>query len=580
MSISMRIERPTIHKLLEEDLYVRKSLSLKKLLGLNTSRNIKMRIFRKQKDTDFKKVVKENKKKEIDFSVYVGTKKQFLNDLNESIINLFHQTYHSQNKAKKNYEQKKIGNDLFIKRLNNMKKFEIEKAKLDIKSSNSGISFNQNLNLFNDLVNQYKDRDGVSYSKDIFKKDIYQETPILANDRDKIINYYICNYDKYLKKTNIDNNEKSEIKKKNKNKSKKKNKNKNKKKEKPEEKKKEINFNNLLVTNFYKKLFFISQKKIYDMKDKKFDPNKFQYNFKYEGDKEKKNPNEIPKLRKEINNLNSLFNSMQNIKVKNINNNLLEKYNTANKTNKKILKKKIFINKLKEKLADFSNEFPSTKRSAEIEKNNQNTKSQINILRNIKLLSPKSRKEPENKNKNNEQNLSILSPLSRTQKNFSNVNQNKDDKSVMSQKTKTTFYSNKNKKDVMPPLTPRYEISHLIDINNEEINESKDAYEELKLVTISNKKLIFDKIEQYFESKGYNVEKLKNSINKEDLYNYLDKIRNVVDNYHCKSKVNELYSNIGKKVSEKTFINLNEINQMDKDISLAEKHYFVTLLKG
>ena len=576
----MRIERPTIHKLLEEDLYVRKSLSLKKLLGLNTSRNIKMRIFRKQKDTDFKKVVKENKKKEIDFSVYVGTKKQFLNDLNESIINLFHQTYHSQNKAKKNYEQKKIGNDLFIKRLNNMKKFEIEKAKLDIKSSNSGISFNQNLNLFNDLVNQYKVRDGVSYSKDIFKKDIYQETPILANDRDKIINYYICNYDKYLKKTNIDNNEKSEIKKKNKNKSKKKNKNKNKKKEKPEEKKKEINFNNLLVTNFYKKLFFISQKKIYDMKDKEFDPNKFQYNFKYEGDKEKKNPNEIPKLRKEIINLNSLFNSMQNIKVKNINNNLLEKYNTANKTNKKILKKKIFINKLKEKLADFSNEFPSTKRTAEIEKNSLNTKSQINILRNIKLLSPKSRKEPENKNKNNEQNLSILSPLSRTKKNFSNINQNKDDKSVMSQKTKTTFYSNKNKKDVMPPLTPRYEISHLIDINNEEINESKDAYEELKLVTISNKKLIFDKIEQYFESKGYNVEKLKNSINKEDLYNYLDKIRNVVDNYHCKSKVNELYSNIGKKVSEKTFINLNEINQMDKDISLAEKHYFVTLLKG
>ena len=576
----MKIERPTIHKLLEEDLYVRKSLSLKKLLGLNTSRNIKMRIFRKQKDTDFKKVVKENKKKEIDFSVYVGTKKQYLNDLNESIINLFHQTYHSQNKAKKNYEQKKIGNDLFIKRLNNMKKFEIEKAKLDIKSSNSGISFNQNLNLFNDLVNQYKVRDGVSYSKDIFKKDIYQETPILANDRDKIINYYICNYDKYLKKTNIDNNEKSEIKKKNKNKSKKKNKNKNKKKEKPEEKKKEINFNNLLVTNFYKKLFFISQKKIYDMKDKKFDPNKFQYNFKYEGDKEKKNPNEIPKLRKEINNLNSLFNSMQNIKVKNINNNLLEKYNTANKTNKKILKKKIFINKLKEKLADFSNEFPSTKRSAEIEKNSLNTKSQINILRNIKLLSPKSRKEPENKNKNNEQNLSILSPLSRTQKNFSNINQNKDDKSVMSQKTKATFYSNKNKKDVMPPLTPRYEISHLIDINNEEINESKDAYEELKLVSISNKKLIFDKIEQYFESKGYNVEKLKNSINKEDLYNYLDKIRNVVDNYHCKSKVNELYSNIGKKVSEKTFINLNEINQMDKDISLAEKHYFVTLLKG
>ena len=576
----MRIERPTIHKLLEEDLYVKKSLSLKKLLGLNTSRNIKMRIFRKQKDTDFKKVVKENKKKEIDFSVYVGTKKQYLNDLNESIINLFHQTYHSQNKAKKNYEQKKIGNDLFIKRLNNMKKFEIEKAKLDIKSSNSGISFNQNLNLFNDLVNQYKVRDGVSYSKDIFKKDIYQETPILANDRDKIINYYICNYDKYLKKTNIDNNEKSEIKKKNKNKSKKKNKNKNKKKEKPEEKKKEINFNNLLVTNFYKKLFFISQKKIYDMKDKEFDPNKFQYKFKYEGDKEKKIPNEIPKLRKEINNLNSLFNSMQNIKVKNINNNLLEKYNTANKTNKKILKKKIFINKLKEKLADFSNEFPSTKRSAEIEKNNQNTKSQINILRNIKLLSPKSRKEPENKNKNNEQNLSILSPLSRTKKNFSNINQNKDDKSVMSQKTKTTFYSNKNKKDVMPPLTPKYEISHLIDINNEEINESKDAYEELKLVTISNKKLIFDKIEQYFESKGYNVEKLKNSINKEDLYNYLDKIRNVVDNYHCKSKVNELYSNIGKKVSEKTFINLNEINQMDKDISLAEKHYFVTLLKG
>ena len=304
------------------------------------------------------------------------------------------------------------------------------------------------------------------------------------------------------------------------------------------------------------------------MKEKNFVRIKNEYHSKYDRDKEKVK-NEIPKLQKDIINLKSLFKSMKDVKNKNINNKLSDRYKTPNKTGKKKL-----INIDIEQMLDSSKEFQPTKK----ETNFPNKKYQIDTFSNIKLLSPISIENSENKKSTKK--LFIRKSFSNISKRLFNRNKYKKGNITMGQKIKTTFYSLKNKTDKICPLTPRNEIKNSIDFNNEEINESKDAYEELKLVTISNKKLIFDKIEQYFESKGYNVEKLKNSINKEDLYNYLDKIRNVVDNYHCKSKVNELYSNIGKKISEKTFINLNEINQMDKDISLAEKHYFVTLLKG
>ena len=202
----------------------------------------------------------------------------------------------------------------------------------------------------------------------------------------------------------------------------------------------------------------------------------------------------------------------------------------------------------------------STKR----EINFPNKRSQINNLRNVKILSARSKEGYE---------------LFDTKNKFYNKNKYKEEKSVMSQKTKTTFYSIKNKKEKICPLTPRNEIKKTIDLNNEEISESKDAYEELKSVSIKNKNLLLEKIEQFLENKGYNVDRIKNAIKKEQLFNSFNKMRNLIDNYQCKPKVSELYSSIGQKLSENTFMNLNEINQMDKEIYSAEFYYYVSLLK-
>ena len=548
----MKIQKQSINKLLEKDLYIRKSLSLKRLLEANASRNMIMRIYRKQKDDFYKKasISKDNSnKKNNRYNNNTNlSNSQNLKELNESIIQLFHKTYYLQNKAKKNFEQKKETNDLFSKRLNNMKKFEKEKEKMVIKPNNSDIKFNQSFDIFKDLLKKYKERDGILYKKDLFKKDVFQETPVVSNDQDNIKKFYIYNYNKYVKKSNLNNDN---------NKSKQKIKKKSKKKTKNQNEIKKINFDNLTLTNFYKKLFFISQEKIYHMQDKEFNPDKYKFHLKNEENKEINNKKEIPKLKKDIKNLNSLYNSMQNLKLININKKLFENYNTPKNTSKNIFEKKFIINKPYEKM---NNSINSTKR----EINFPNKRSQINNLRNVKILSARSKEGYE---------------LFETKNKFYNKNKYKEEKSVMSQKTKTTFYSIKNKKEKICPLTPRNEIKKTIDLNNEEISESKDAYEELKSVSIKNKNLLLEKIEQFLENKGYNVDRIKNAIKKEQLFNSFNKMRNLIDNYQCKPKVSELYSSIGQKLSENTLMNLNEINQMDKEIYSAVFYYYVSLLK-
>ena len=233
---------------------------------------------------------------------------------------------------------------------------------------------------------------------------------------------------------------------------------------------------------------------------------------------------------------------------------------------------------------DSLNEFPSSQKSAKKEINNQNKRSQINNLRNIKLLSAKSKEgykgfEAKNKNKNNFKQIFDNPTFSGNQKNFNNNIQYKEEKSAMSQKTKTTFYSIKNKKEKISPLTPRNEVKHSIDLNNEEINGSKDAYDQLKSISIKNKDVILEKVEQFLENKGYNVDRIKNAIKKEQLFASFNNMRNLIDNYQCKPKVSELYSNIGQKLSENTFMNLNEINEMDKEIYSAKFYYYLSLLK-
>ena len=159
-------------------------------------------------------------------------------------------------------------------------------------------------------------------------------------------------------------------------------------------------------------------------------------------------------------------------------------------------------------------------------------------------------------------------------------NRYKEGKSIMTQKTKSSFCITKDKNASIGPLTPINEIKNSADLNNEKLKNATEAYEELKLISLDNKDLILDKIEQYLKNKGYNVERIKNALNKEQLYNFFDNIKNTVMKYNCKPNVNELYSHMGKNVSENLSFNLNEITKMDKEISATENYYYLSLIKG
>ena len=89
MSHSIKIRKPTIRKILKEDLYIKRAIPLKKLLGLNSSSPIKMREFKNQKESFFKKDKDiENFTKKSDSTINNEYKKENLKELNDSIIKL------------------------------------------------------------------------------------------------------------------------------------------------------------------------------------------------------------------------------------------------------------------------------------------------------------------------------------------------------------------------------------------------------------------------------------------------------------------------------------------------------------
>lgn len=71
-----------------------------------------MRIFKQQKDTYIKQGVKEKENKS---SLNIEPNNKNFKQLNESLIKLLNKAYYLQNKTKKNYEQKKELNDIFLK---------------------------------------------------------------------------------------------------------------------------------------------------------------------------------------------------------------------------------------------------------------------------------------------------------------------------------------------------------------------------------------------------------------------------------------------------------------------------------
>ena len=321
-------------------------------------------------------------------------------------------------------------------------------------------------------------------------------------------------------------------------------------------------------------VFFITQKKINEIQEKGLEPKSVQYHLEHleEIEKENKVNKEIPKLKKEIKNLNSLINTMINSNNENMNKDEFENYNTRNNSCKNKLKND-FINIANEQMFDSLKEYQTTKTSKLRETNYQ-----MDTFRNIKLLSPITNG---NSDKKIYKKKPLIHPsLSSTQKNFYRNNKNRDEKSAIIQKTKTTFYSIKNKKEKIDALIPKNEKINFIHFKNKELKGPKDAYEELKLISMQNKNIILNKIDQYLESKGYNVDHIKNSLKKEELYNFFDKIKNIAIKYKCKQNITNLYSKMGKKESKNLTLNLNEINQLNKEISAVENLYYISLLKG
>ena len=540
-----------INNIFKKKLFSKESFIIEKLLKPSTSRNIKFRIFRENNNSGFIPK-KENHKNKIiqDENSKIFLPSEKLIHLNESIIKSFQEMCYLQNKAKEQYESDKKLDDFFFKRYKNYLKQEKVKAKKINTKRNKSASINfQKNGIFDELLDKYKKRDGILYTKEIYNdKDLFQETPILSKNEEKMKFFYIYNYDKYANKTNL--NYKDIL------------------KSKKIEKSKfnKIKFDQLLLNKFYNKLLSLAQKKIYEKQNKDI-PKKLNYRYRYIGNKDIKAAREIPQLKKEIKKIETLYNRMNKSRnsIANINTNIniFNNYKTRNKA-QSFHFKKIFYKKFNESNNDTPKENKLTERNEE----NKN-----------QTLTPMKKKNLFIGHRNLKSHKNILNSQSYSCK---HKEKNKDDKSIISQKTKTTFYSTKNKMDKTVTFSPKstfgktfYKSKDITDIKNTE-----NAYDFIKSMTYNNKKLILNKIESYYDSRGYKIDKIKNGINMEDLYNYLDNIKHIVGNYNCKQKINSLYLLSSKRLSEKMKLNLNEISDLDKDISSAENRYYLSLLKN
>ena len=75
------------------------------------------------------------------------------------------------------------------------------------------------------------------------------------------------------------------------------------------------------------------------------------------------------------------------------------------------------------------------------------------------------------------------------------------------------------------------------------------------------------------------TDKVKKGIKVRELYNFLNNIKHVINDYNCKQKINSLNLTSGKKTSDKMNSILNKISDLDKEISESENQYYLSLLK-
>ncbi len=99
-------------------------------------------------------------------------------------------------------------------------------------------------------------------------------------------------------------------------------------------------------------------------------------------------------------------------------------------------------------------------------------------------------------------------------------------------------------------------------------------------MTFTNKEKALKKIYEYFNSKNYNMNRIKNNIKKRDIYNFLDNIKEIINQLICKQEQESLHNSIHKVIPEQIKFNLKKISNFDKIINGVENKYYLCLLKG
>ena len=576
-SYKKRPKSISTNRLLEKDLFSNHFYELDKALNstANLNSNLKMyvpSIIKKQFSMPIQQL-----RKRIHSSQIKKMEKSKLFFLNESVLSIFHKMDDNLDKSMQIYQNKKIENNLFMNKFKNLQKI---REKISRKKNSSAIIGPANFSILNELVKSYKKKH-ILIKNEMFKnKDLYRATPIVLKNKQDIDFFYLFNHDKYYKKTNMINESYSA-----KNRNEIINFNRN-------NYKRNIKFDKLKETRLFKKLILNYDKRLKELNNESIDNNE---------DKNKNNDNDnmaqqnnidyeeqVQKDREEINRL-----------INNI----------------KLLDKEIYS--IDENKSSKNNNFKKINNDASLSLDSLSNIQSINRTdmhkKNSFSLNNKINSAACNKNLKNGKNIFFLKNLNKNKnkifnnKNSSSTNINKIKNNIfkismknlkknilkrnISPNTKTTFYSAnssmpkrnsilKNNSNLEYKKIFRDKNHHKIDKLFENIKDTEIAYEVIKRMTFANKAKALKKIEEYFNSKKYNVDKIKNNIKQKEIYNFFDTIKKVINQYNCKQEIQSLHLSIHKSMSEKMKMDLDEISNLDKIIQGVEYMYYLSLLKG
>ena len=551
------------HHLLQKDLFINNFHELDK--ALNSANNLKSNLKLYIPNIFLKKfsLSMQQSNKRIKSSQIKGIENSKLHLLNESILRIFDKMDNSLDNSIQIYKNTKKENNLFLKKFKNVK---ILREKMARKKSNSAIIGPTNFSIFDNLVKEYKKNDILIKSVMFKNKDLYRASPIILKNRKELDFFYLFNHEKYYKKTNKNNIniDLNDIKNKN-----------------------YIKFEKLKEAKYFNKLILSLKKRIKELNrenEEKEEKNKSNNNFNLNLNnvesiikenninyssfiqKEKDDINKIIEninlLKKECgyrvveknksskiyNNIFSLsFDSLSNIPSTEKTD--IPKKNSFSLNNKIFSKKLLYIKSLNKK--DNINNTNSLQNSLSFYSKKKTIK--INNIKNYKInkILPK-----RNKSSNIKIKFNITNTKTKKPKNFNNY--------IYSLKQKNLIVKHSNKFDKLI----------------ENLKNTENAYEAIKKMTFTNKEKALKKIYEYFNSKNYNMNRIKNNIKKRDIYNFLDNIKEIINQLNCKQEQESLHNSIHKVIPEKIKFNLKKISNFDKIINGFENKYYLCLLKG